>query len=190
MKRTIAVQGDVGSACEMAAKYFIRQLRFADIRLHYLSSAERVVEALENESVEMAVIARESPLGSLVEETDLALAGRAPKIVSEAKLEVLHAILAKRIEPFSYYQEIYSHPIPLAKHSEMLQATFPYAKPISFEDSGAAARALAEGALPDTALVIAMPSASLALGLQVLIDSLPNNQGYLTLFQLINGFEN
>ena len=171
----------------MAALHFCKTLHIEDADFAYLVTAENVVLALSSGSIERAVVAFESPIGSPVEETRFALEGRNPQIISEADLEVRHSVVARKKLPFEQYTTVYSHPIALSKHHNFLSETFSKVKFEEFSDSGAAARDLAEGKLGDTALVIAMPTVCNEFNLVTVVESLPGNDNYLTRFLLLEG---
>lgn len=185
MKSKLGIQGDIGSACEMAALYFEKQQGLEATEFVYLHNAAAVIQALRNRKVDNAVMALESPLGAPIEETEKAFSDYAPLIVAEANLPVNHSVLGVKVLPFEQYTAIYSHPVAIKKHSAFLREHFPSANLCTSQDSGGAARALATGELDETSVVIAMPSACDSYNLKIVLERLPDNEGYLTRFLLL-----
>ncbi len=181
----VGIQGDVGSATEMAARHFCESEGLGSTEFVYLITAQAVVDALSERRISLGVLAVESPIGNPIPETATALERRTPEIVAHAELPVEHAILGRQVLPFDRYTSVVSHPIALAKHQKYLKQTFPSAQLVESKDSGSAARELAESRLSEDSLVIAMPSAADSLGLEIVLKSLPNNESYLTHFMLL-----
>lgn len=126
----------------------------------------------------------QSPLSTAVAETSAAFAAHsAIAVIVELSCEVRHCILAKDGSGASV-SYVASHPTVLAKHGEFLRRRFPGYQPLTVEDTGLAAKLLAEGKL-NGSVVIAMPHAAAVFGLYILAMNLPANDGYLTRFALV-----
>ena len=180
----IGIQGERGSACDVAATTLVGELP-GNIIFVYLANAENVTAALVEGSIDMAVLASESPVGVPVPETAKALTQHREIIeVSEFSSEVRHCIMVRNQHP-PVITKIASHPIPLQKHHEFLAIRFPGYEAISMIDTGVAAQKLAEGILSDDTAVIAMPGAAEIFGLKVIESNLPANDNYLTRFVLV-----
>jgi prephenate dehydratase len=180
----VGIQGGLGSACDEAAARLLSGI-WEETLLHYLIDAERVLSALEDGSVDAAVAALESPVGVPVAETAEAIK-RHPRVTVAAELrsEVRHCIMAlpNCSEPI---RRVASHLIPLEKHAEFLKARFPGYQPVVIDDTGLAAKMLAEGRLSPDAAVVALPRAAELFGLRVIERELPANDAYLTRFVLL-----
>ena len=180
----IGIQGERGSACDAAAVQ-LTQWCLVEGGLEYLSTAERTLTALEEQSIDAAVLAFESPLGVPVPETSKALASHSPIAeLAELESEVRHCIMTRR-GARTAVRRIASHPIPLKKHMEYLSMRFPGYEPVEIEDTGLAARILSEGGFTDDTAVIAMAHAAEVFQLDIIDSSLPANDGYFTRFALV-----
>ena len=184
----IAVQGDVGSACETAGYQFADRLRESAAEFVHCITAVGTVAAIVNGEADFGVFAVESPLGTPVEETRAALADYRDvlKIRDALEMPVEHVILAKNALPFERYRTVVSHEIPLAKHSTQLRQLFPYADFLETLDTGLAARMLSVGELTPDTVVVALPSAAKAFDLTIIVDRLVGNDGYQTRFELLS----
>jgi prephenate dehydratase len=157
------------------------------IELVYAVTAKAATEALRNESVALALLVLESPIGTAVPETVDALSSLPTcHVVACRSLPVNHVFLGRRPLPPSEVTRILPHPVSLAKHASYLKTQFPNADFVPVEDTGVAARALAEGVYGGTSAVVALPAAGTIFGLTVVCADLPGNQGYLTKFALVS----
>ena len=181
----IAIQGEQGSACEMAAPRLLAKYgkRFD---LVYFQTAQGAVEALQSFVAEYAVFALESPVGiAVAETTDALIAIPGFQVVECCCLPVNHVILTKLpLQPLQV-KKVLSHPVPLAKHSAYIHLHYPNASLESVEDTGTAARKLAEGYYGDAVAVIALPSTAQLFGLIIISSVLPGNRNYKTKFILV-----
>jgi prephenate dehydratase len=181
----IGIMGDIGSACEIAAAKLCGKIE-ADTEFFYLISAREVVDRLDGGEIDCGVFAAESPIGVPVQETAEALKGRGDfNVMDEVRMEVNQVVLAKKDLPASEYTVIVSHPVPLRKHRDYLKTKFPRAIFIPEEDSGLAARKLSDGHYDDTTLVVSQAPVAQYFRLHVVLNDLPGNRDYMSLFQLI-----
>lgn len=180
---TVGVQGERGSACDAIAEELIAN---PNAELKYLSNAENVLMNLRAGEIDWAILAWESPLGTLVAETQEAISkhGKVEEL-RRIESEVRHVLLAKPEVAAKDIKCVASHPIPLAKHKISLSEYFPGYIEIPSIDTGVAAKDLANGVLSGNTAVIAMRHAAEVFGLKVLDLDLPANDNYLTRFILV-----
>lgn len=179
----VGIQGLPGSACDEAAVLLIEEEEASFV---YLTDAEGVLSALFEGSIDVGVLAAESPLGIPVPETAVALP-RYPAVdeIAELRSEVRHCILVRPGEENAPITTVASHAIPLAKHRDFLANTFRGYTSLELPDTGLAAKKLAAGELPANTAVIAMKRAAELFGLAILHSSLPKNDDYQSKFLLV-----
>ena len=180
----IGIQGEKGSACDAAAKELI-STKNINAFLTYYASAMNTLKALKENLVDAALLALESPTGVPVSETSQAIEVHGPvSILHEISAEVRHCIMVKQNAVLPI-KNIASHAIPLEKHKKYLNESFPDYTAVELDDTGLAARLLAENKLSDDTAVIAMPHAAGVFGLKIIHLDLPANNNYLTRFALV-----
>ena len=118
------------------------------------------MDARRSATAEFGVFALESPVGTPVSETAVALAGGLVRVVRSVCLPVNHVLLGRAPLPPPAVTRVLSHPVALAKHAPFLRSRFRSAELVPVEDTGAASRELAGGRYGDSALVIALASAA------------------------------
>ena len=95
----VGIQGGMGSACSAALPgLFTASDRIIDLdSLHicYLHDAEKVLNALSAGTVDLAVIALESPKGVAIPETEQALLRYRCRIVQRYESDVPHRLLVR-----------------------------------------------------------------------------------------------
>lgn len=180
----VGIQGQPGSACDEAAALIMPT---PDTSFEYLTDADQTLAALEAGSIDRAILAAESPVGTPVSETENALA-RYPSVVvvDELHREVRHCLMIHPENTGGDVRKVASHPVPLEKHRAFLEQRFPGYEPIILPDPGVAAHTLSTGGLSLDTAVIAMPRAAELFGLQVLQSDLPANDNYLTRFIVVS----
>jgi prephenate dehydratase len=185
MTTKIAIQGELGSACDMAVPLLWTENddRFD---LVYSPTAQGAVKAIQSFAVDFAVFALESPVGVAVAETADALVEIPDfQVAAFCCLPVDHVVLTRLPIPRSQVIRVLSHSIPLNKHADYIRNYYPNANLEPVEDTGTAARKLSEGYYGDLAAVIALPSVAKLFGLTIACPMLPGNVGYMTKFVLI-----
>lgn len=179
----IGIQGQPGSACDEAAALLVSP---DTNHFEYLTDATSTLSALASGSVDRAVLALESPVGTPVLETKEALDEHPSiEVIDELRREVRHCIMVHPENVDGRVRRVASHAIPLQKHREFLTRRFPGYEPITLPDPGVAAQKLSDGELPQDTAVIAMPRAAELFGLTVLESQLPANDSYLTKFVVV-----
>ena len=177
----IGIQGALASACDEAAAKLVP----GDFEAVYLCTASKTLSALSRGEISAAVLAWESPLGTLVAETEAASKIFPVRIVSTADTEVRHCLLIPPGLSSSVLKYVASHEIPLRKHRKFLQTFLGDYEEIFLDDTGLAAEQLSKGELPPETAVLALPRAGEIFGLETIDCQLPANDNYLTRFALV-----
>jgi chorismate mutase/prephenate dehydratase len=174
----VAIQGVEGSNSHRAAlalttgmeqRAFVSCARFVD-----------ALRSVEDGVADLAVLPIENTTsGAIAEVYDLLLGGRLA-VVGEVKLQVRHCLLGGEGARVSDLKTIRGHPQAVAQCSEFL-ATLPDVEVIYAEDTGLAARRIAEVADP-TVAAIASEKAARLYGLQVLARGINNREANYTRF--------
>lgn len=181
----IGIQGDKGSANELACRQFCEKREIRDYEIKYLISSENVLRELNEGKIDLGTVAYKSSRGGLVEETQKAMGKYDFQKIGEIILEIEHVLLGTKKFPKSDYKKIISHPQALLEHKEFLQKEYPQAELIAAEDTAVAARKLKAGEYGEDALAIALKSCAEIYGLEIIEENLPANVGYETTFWLV-----
>ena len=185
MKR-IAIQGIAGSFHEDAArKYFGSD----DIEIIECRSFQNVCELIDNDKVDIAVMAIENSIAgsllqnySLIRDYHLRIIGEI-YIHIQMNLMVLPGVKKKDIK------EIYSHPVSFLQCNEYLEKYFPTAERKELGDNAKVAKLISTEKIEYAAAISNLRSAEL-YGLQVLDKGLESNKKNYTRFWILSKHSN
>ncbi len=178
----IGIQGGKGSFSEEAAKNFVKNHGMKNVKMEYLITSEKVLEAVEKGAVDYGVFAMENAQGGVVIESVEALAHHRCEIVEMFYVEISQCLLARRGVFLGDITEIHSHQQALRQCRDYLAEHF-WTRPLIEEDDTAeSARRLKAGKLPKTAAVVAPKSCADLYGLVVLKEDIHDLKNNLTLF--------
>ncbi len=178
----IGVMGDRGSFSEMAGETYIRDQAVSEGEIVPLITAEAVLSALENGSVEKGIFPIENSNGGIVIEAVYAMAAHRFRIEKMFEMDVHHNLLVKKGVTASHITSITSHDQALKQCRMYVKRVWPKADIVPYKDTAAAAKALHDGELPDTTAVIASRRAADLYGLDILEESIQDLKYNYTMF--------
>lgn len=178
----IGIQGNKGSFSEAAALEFIERKQITNHNIIYLISSEPVLTAVENNEVDLGIIAIENKQGGVVIESVYALAHHRCDIVDMFHILVRQNLLALPNKRLDQIKSIHSHHQALRQCRNYLADHFWSCPLIEENDTADAARRLKTGELPETAAVIANKSCAELYGLSILSEDIHDLKNNLTLF--------
>ncbi len=167
----IGISGVEGSFSEEAAKTYCRKENVSDFEIVYLVSAEGVLSALEEGSIDIGVFPIENSTGGIVIEAVYAMAAHTFSIGKIFEIEVHQNLLAKKGVNPEHITSITSHDQALKQCRMYLKRKWPGIDLTEYADTAKAAKDLAEGILSETTAVIASKAAAERYGLDILEES-------------------
>lgn len=178
----IGIQGGKRSFSEEATEIFVKNHGLKNVKMEYLITSEKVIEAVEKGEIDYGVFAMENAQGGVVIESVEALSHHRCEIVEMFYVEISQCLLARRGVFLGDITEIHSHQQALRQCRDYLAEHF-WTRPLIEEDDTAeSARRLKAGELPKTAAVIAHKSCADLYGLVVLKEDIHDLKNNLTLF--------
>ena len=175
----VAFQGEIGAFSEQAVYHLL-----PEARLYPLPSFEAVFEALNQGTVDRAVIPIENArFGSVHINYDL-LQEYPVQILQELKLRIRHHLMALPGESLAHITEVRSHPQALGQCRAFLREQLPHAQLIPVYDTAGAAREIAERQLKHVA-AIASEAAAKEYGLSILARGIEQDHTNYTRFLLL-----
>src|SRR6056297_1532808 len=178
----IGIMGATGSFSEQAAELYLRNNAAIQATLEPLVSAEVVLTAVEEGSVEKGIFAIENSNGGIVIEAVHAMAAHRFTIEQMFELDVHHMLLVKNGVTASSITAISSHEQALKQCRMYLKRVWPDADITPYVDTAKAAEDLAAGTLPDTTAVIAPRRCAELYGLSILEESIQDLKFNYTTF--------
>lgn len=169
----IGVMGAKGSFSEEAARVYAK--KYGKIRkfvTFYLITAERVLSALEQGTIDLAVFPIENSTGGMVLEAVHAMAKYRFSIKKIFEIDIHQNLLVKRGVTAEKIKLITSHDQSLKQCRAYLQRTWPKVKLSPYEDTAKAAEDLSRGKLPTSTAVIASRTAAELYKLDILEESI------------------
>lgn len=179
----VSVMGIEGSYSEIAAKRFLAQHAIEQHELLYAVSSQQVVEDLMSGGAHYGVVGISNSTAGVVQETLLALQGRACKIYSVLTLPVKHQLM--RLTGVDPIAAIYSHEQALRQCEGYLSAHFPGVRLLAYEDTALAAKHLSTGILARDSAVIANGVCAELYKLKVIADNIIDSPDNATTFLVI-----
>lgn len=181
-KVKIAIQGAEGSFCEEAALDFCQRHNMSDYQMIYLITAEKVMEAVEQEAAGLGILAMENAQGGVVIESMYALARHSCEIVEMFHIQVEQCLLGRPGLTMGDVTQIHSHPQALRQCRNYLADHFWTRPLVDEEDTAVAAKRLSDGELPSTAAVVGSGLCAELYNLVVLTEGIQDLKNNLTLF--------
>lgn len=181
-KILVGVMGDRGSFSEMAGELYIKTDSLDGAEILPLITAENVLTELEKEAINKGIFPIENSNGGIVIEALYAMAKHQFSIEKMFELDVHHHLLVQPGTVASRIKCITSHDQALKQCRMYIKRVWPKADIVPYKDTAAAAKALAEGDLPDTTAVIASRRAGEIYGLEILEESVQDLKYNYTTF--------
>lgn len=168
----IGIMGAKGSFSEEAARTYVNKEALQDVELDYLVSAEAVLSALEDGSIDLAIFPIENNNGGIVIEAVHAMAKHRFQVKKIFEIDVHQNLLAKKGVNPDRITAITSHDQALKQCRMYLKRKWPGVEIEEYADTAKAAADLASGILPETTAVIASRAAAELYDLEILEESI------------------
>ncbi len=181
-KEILGIMGARGSFSEEAAKTYALKAGLKNYSLEYLITAERVLTALEEGSVTIAIFPIENSNGGIVLEAVHAMARHNFDIKKIFEIDIHHNLLATKGTKAGDVKLITSHDQAIKQCRMYLKRAWPKAKIEVYEDTAKAAADLAGGVLPRGTAVIASRAAAKLYKLDILEESIQDLKWNYTSF--------
>lgn len=179
----IAVQGIEGSYSDMAARHHFAR-KWDKVRVVHCATYREVFDAVEQGTVEFAVVPVENTISGGNQEVYEHVMHRLPSIVGEETLQIEHCLLALEGTHEEDIKKIYCHPNTMMQCSEFLSSTKDVRIEYGTDTAGAGRRLKEEG--DKTAAAIASEEAARIHGLKVLKKGIANQEQVKTRFLVLS----
>jgi len=179
MAHRVAFQGEPGAFSEEAVR-----CTFEDADLHPCATFEDVFEAVEEQTVNRAVVPIENAVYGSVRVNYDHLRTHAVTIVGELQLRIHHCLMAPEGAAMDNLEIVRSHQQALGQCRDWLRAHVPQATPEATPDTAGAARAVADAGDPAVAAVASRRAAE-RYGLDVLAEGLQDDAQNFTRFLVL-----
>lgn len=174
--------GARGSFSEMAAGEYCDMVGEKDAETAPLVTAERVLAAVEDGSIDCGIFPIENSNGGVVIEAVHAMAAHRFTIERMFEIDVHHNLLVKPGVTASQVTAITSHDQALKQCRHYLKRKWPDADISEYEDTAKAAEDLGKGILPETTAVIAPKRSAELYELEILEASIQDLKFNYTAF--------
>jgi len=184
MRKKIGISGDQGSFSEKAARSFAAQNNglLTESEIVYLISAEPVLAALERGDIDYAVFPIENSGGGMVKESLEAMSRHNFKILEVTGIAVHQCFLGMPGMTLEKATKVVSHIQALTQTEMAIKRLLPNAIVEEYPDTAQAARDLASGNLPATAIVVASIEAANRYALEVVARNIEDRNFNVTNF--------
>jgi len=184
----IGYQGIEGSNAEQAAKDLVEKLKLHDVEYVPLIDSGRVIKAMKTGDTDYGVCAVYNSAAGMVLETFFATNGVELLIRGETTMTIHHCLFKKSPEvPDEKLRFVASHVLALKQCEGHLKYRYPHLRNIEVEDTGKAAKDLAEGELSEEYAVLCRKNAGELFNLCLIdenIEDFVDNRTHFCLFQL------
>ena len=146
----IGYQGIEGSNAEQAAKDLVKKLDLRDVEYVPLVDSPHVIKAMKTGETDYGVCAVYNSVAGMVLETFFATNGVELFIRGETTMNIHHCLFKKREDiPNESLKFVASHILAIKQCEDHIRYSYPQLKSIEVEDTGKAAKDLAEGVLSE-----------------------------------------
>ncbi|MDD6254542.1 MAG: prephenate dehydratase domain-containing protein [Eubacteriales bacterium] len=185
----IGYQGIEGANAEQAAHDLVEKVGITEeVKYVPLVDSEHVINALVSKDINYGVCAIYNSVAGIVLETVAATNGVELYIKADTTLNIHHCMFKKSPDiPDNNLTAVASHVLAIKQCEEHLHELYPQLAHIEVEDTGKAAKDLADGTLSDTTAVLCRKNAGELFGLTLMnenIEDFPDNRTHFCLFQL------
>lgn len=178
----IGIMGATGSFSEQAAEEYIRVEKLTAVEVLPLVTAEAVMSAVENNTVDIGLFPIENSNGGIVIEAVHAMAKHRFVIQRMFDFDVHHMLLVKPGVTAAHIKTVTSHDQALKQCRMYLKRVWAEVDIAEYKDTAAAAEALHDGELPDTTAVIAPRRCADLYDLEILEESIQDLKFNFTTF--------
>lgn len=178
--KNIAIQGEIGSYHEIAARQF-----FGDsITLECCESFPELFKNLGSLQSDFAVAAIENSVAGTILPNYSLLRQSGFHIIGEVYLRISHMLMALPGTKLEDLREVHSHPMAIAQCHRFLD-TMPNIRLVECDDTAASARRIAENKIGHVA-AIASTLASTHYGLPIMAQAIEDDPGNFTRFFILS----
>lgn len=168
----IGISGAKGSFSEEAAQSYIHKQKLKKCEIEYLVSVEKVLAALEADTIDQGVFPIENSTGGVVIEAVHAMAKHRFSIKKMFAIEVHQNLLVRHGTTAEKIKTITSHDQAIKQCRMYLKRIWPKVKVVEYADTAKAAADLASGKLSASTAVIASRAAAEVYELDILEESI------------------
>lgn len=190
---TISIQGGPGSFNEEAAHWYAKGHRLPLYSLSYSYTTGRVLASVTSKKTDKGLFAIQNSTGGMVDESIYAMADFQFTIEDQFEIIVNHCLLVKPGMDLEGIITIMSHPQALAQCRSTLELQYPDKNLVHGEgdliDQARAAKALAEGELPDTTAILASQAAAELCDLDIVDRGLQDKAENYTTFLFVSAYD-
>lgn len=178
------VSGEIGSFSEEAALSYANQ-QGMNPSFVYLVDVAGVLEALENEQIDLGIFPVVNLQGGLVKPAFLAMGTYPFQFIDEIWLHVYQSLLGLPGTTLKKISQVVSHPQGLLQCKDYLAKTFDGVKQLHWINTAQAAKKLSEGHFDKNSAVIASKRCAALYGLEVLAENIQDSDLNLTAFIVV-----
>ena len=178
----IGICGNRGSFSEEATEHYCQKEQITQKDYNYLVTAENVLTAVENETVEKGIFPIENSNGGVVIESVYAMAHHVFAIEKLFEIDIRHFLLARKGVKTDDIVTIASHPQALKQCRMYLKRIWSGVDLKEYEDTAQAAKDLADGKLEEGVAVIAPEICAKLYELDVLEENIQDLKFNFTTF--------
>ncbi len=186
----IGYQGIEGSNAEQAAKDLVKKLDLRDVEYVPLVDSPHVIKAMKTGETDFGVCAVYNSAAGMVLETFFATNGVELLIRGETTMNIHHCLFKKSADiPSENLRFVASHILAIKQCENSIRYRYPQLKSIEVDDTGKAAKDLAEGELTEEYAVLCRKNAGEMFGLCLMdenIEDYKDNRTHFCLFELKN----
>jgi len=182
----IGYQGTENSNNHAAALYFAETLVPKKVELRPLVTGKNVARALKCGEIHYGVYAYSTDAAGIVSENEVAFEGTPLAVLNAYTMEIHHHLFKRNATiSNSAVTAVASHPEALRECRKNLLTLYSHAKLIPMENTGLAARSLADGSLPETTAVLCSENLGKQFGFVRIQENLEDLEQNRTTFVLV-----
>ncbi len=189
MTTIVGVSGLLGSFSEKAGIIYANRTGITP-SFDYLIDMEGVLEAIEQDNIDLGILPVVNLQGGLVRPAFEAMGKHLFTVIDELWLEVRQCLMVLPGVTRHQITHIVSHPQGLAQCKHFLQKEFKDIELIEWCDTAKAAKDLAEGILPSFSAVIAPERCTRIYGLDIMTNNIQDSSPNLTAFIVVKNAMN
>lgn len=178
----IGISGNRGSFSEEAAHHYCHKKKISEYELDYLISVERVLQAIDDKTIDQGIFPIENSNGGIVYEAVQAMSRHIFEIDTIFEIDVRHCLLAKPGINVGDINLIVSHPQGLKQCRMYLKRKWENVDLKEYTDTAQAAFDLRSGVLSEKTAVIASRTCAELYNLDILEENIQDLKFNFTSF--------
>lgn len=183
------IQGGKCSFNEEAIKELLAKKGVGDYQIKYLFTTEKVLKAINNGSIDYGLFAITNSIGGLVEETIKVIGKYNFQVIDRYSMQIRHFLMKRKDVLLKDITTIIAHPEVLKQCKNTLNQRYANLKSTSgkgeYIDTARVARALFEGQLPKTTVILGPKGLSDLYNFDIVDSNLQDNESNITTFLLV-----